>query len=225
MAAYISGGGLSQRTADRLYSLIVDEGEFPPGAKLPNENQLAERFGISRATLREAIKTLAARGILRVNRGTGTFVADALPEKSGLDLAEITRMRVELRDLYEVRLIFEPQVAELACKRATDGEIAEIRRLCTELQRLSDEGGDTTEADLAFHTAIMTAAHNDFVAQLLPLVNMALSDRRFLEAEEKLTTCVQPDHELITELMEKRDAESVRSALYIHLRRIINSID
>ena len=71
---------LSQQTADRLYTTIVVEQQLQPGEKLPNELELAQQLGVSRATLREAIRTLADRGVLEVRRGRGTFVSPQVEE-------------------------------------------------------------------------------------------------------------------------------------------------
>ena len=70
---------LSEQTADRMYEWIVEERRYPPGSKLPNENELSEAVGVSRTTLREAISFLVAQGVLDIRRGKGTFVAENLP--------------------------------------------------------------------------------------------------------------------------------------------------
>ena len=70
---------LSERTADRLYEMIVEEKRYEPGSKLPNENELSDALRVSRTTLREAISFLVAQGVLEIRRGKGTFVADSLP--------------------------------------------------------------------------------------------------------------------------------------------------
>ena len=75
---------LTQRTADRLYSQITAEGRLGPGDKLPNEVELSRQLGVSRATLREAIRTLTAQGVLEVRRGKGTFVASRAAEDFGV---------------------------------------------------------------------------------------------------------------------------------------------
>ena len=122
---------LSQRTAETLRAQILEEKKYRPGEKLPNENELAESLGISRTTLREAIRTLSSEGLLEVRRGRGTFVAGELDRVAAesVNMQELVRMQVTLRDLYEARMIFEPQAAALACKRATDEEIERILAL------------------------------------------------------------------------------------------------
>ena len=106
---------LSERTADRLCELIMDERQFTPGSKLPNENELSEALHVSRTTLREAISFLVAQGVLEIRRGKGTFVTEDLPA-SAVDLTALSnlRSRVRARDLFEMRLIFEPATVALA---------------------------------------------------------------------------------------------------------------
>ena len=95
---------LSERTADRLCELIMDERQFTPGSKLPNENELSEALHVSRTTLREAISFLVAQGVLEIRRGKGTFVTEDLPA-SAVDLTALSnlRSRVRARDLFEMR--------------------------------------------------------------------------------------------------------------------------
>ena len=76
----MSKRNLSQQTAERLYNSIVAEGTLRPGDKLPNEVELSQQLGVSRATLREAIRELAARGVLEVRRGRGTFVSEEVAD-------------------------------------------------------------------------------------------------------------------------------------------------
>ena len=104
---------LSERTADRLCELIMDERQFTPGSKLPNENELSEALHVSRTTLREAISFLVAQGVLEIRRGKGTFVTEDLPA-SAVDLTALSnlRSRVRAKDLFEMRLIFEQRRAE-----------------------------------------------------------------------------------------------------------------
>ncbi|NCB50517.1 MAG: FadR family transcriptional regulator [Clostridia bacterium] len=217
-------GNLAQRIADAISRQILETGEFKPGQKIPNENELSEKFGVSRSTLREAIKTLSASGILVVRRGCGTFVADSLPEKGGLTLPELKRMKVELKDLNEVRTIFEPKVAALACSRASDEELRQISGLEMEIERRLLAGEDTTDTDIAFHTAILKAAHNEFFLQIAPVVRQALSDQRILKASENLIKSVLPDHALIMEFLMKRDAPGTESAVRIHLHRLTEAL-
>ena len=87
---------LSQQTARRLYSLIAAEKKIAPGEKLPNELELAQEMGVSRATLREAIQALAAQGVLEVRRGRGTFVSERVAEIDDFGFSALDRVRGQL---------------------------------------------------------------------------------------------------------------------------------
>ena len=166
---------LSEKVANQIIDMITIEKRFSPGDKLPNENLLAAELGISRTPLREAIKYLTARNILEIKRGKGTFVTKnpSLSEDFGMETLE--NMIIKLKDLYEIRLMIEPQIAYLAAKRATNEELEKIIHygMETEAKILNNE--DRTETDRAFHGEIAKAAHNDWIKRLMPILNNAIS--------------------------------------------------
>jgi DNA-binding FadR family transcriptional regulator len=110
---------LSEKIANELYTIIVLQKKFEPGDKLPNENDLSERLGVSRTTLREAVRYLVAQGVLNVQRGRGTFISEDLSLFNKYDVGSLGHAR--LADMYEIRLMFEPQCIMLACSRARMG--------------------------------------------------------------------------------------------------------
>ena len=168
------GSNLSQQTAERLYNQIVAEGRLSPGDKLPNEVDLSRELGVSRATLREAIRALAVQGVLEVQRGRGTFVSRQVAEIEDFGFGRLEEVRGQLRDLFELRAIFEPQAARLACVRATEQELAEILAQGERVAARIQAGEDRTQADLEFHGAIVRATHNAFMMRLLPIISQAV---------------------------------------------------
>lgn len=214
---------LSQRTADILRQMILEKQLYRAGEKLPNENELSEELGISRTTLREAIRILVSEGILVVERGKGTFVVKQLDRltHSGIAMQDLVDMKVTLRDLYEVRMIFEPEAAALACKRATDEEITHILQLGEECQRhLKDNptGKERIESESAFHGAILKASHNDFISRFMPMLTETLERTFALDFNlDVIAENAYKDHILIMNFLEKRDAEGAKSAVTIHL--------
>lgn len=214
---------LSQRTADILRSMILDDQEYQVGEKLPNENELSEKLGISRTTLREAIHMLVSEGLLVVRRGKGTFVASQAERYAdgGIGLQEFADMKVTLRDLYETRMIFEPEAAALACKRATDEEIAEILRLGRECQKHllnNPTGRERIESESSFHGAILKASHNDFISRFMPMLTETIEKTFALDFNlDVIAEDAYKDHILIMNFLEKRDAEALKSAVTIHL--------
>ncbi len=116
---------LSQSVADSILSMITIEKRFSIGDKLPNEIELSQELNVSRTTLREAIKILVAYNILEIRRGKGTYVTKKAFEQPQ-DLEQLCAVKVNAKDLYEMRLIFEPEAAYLAAIRGTDAEIKRI---------------------------------------------------------------------------------------------------
>ena len=202
---------LSERTADRLCELIMDERQFTPGSKLPNENELSEALHVSRTTLREAISFLVAQGVLEIRRGKGTFVTEDLPA-SAVDLTALSnlRSRVRARDLFEMRLIFEPATVALACQRATDEELAQIRQKAERMERIAKAGGDWPLADQEFHMAIIKAAVNEI---LQVSVNRA-----------HMQSIAIADNYMILDFLMQRDEAGARHAMSIHIRHLLNTL-
>ena len=216
---------LSQQTAQRLYNMIVVEKRLGAGDKLPNELELAQQLSVSRATLREAIHALTTQGVLEVRRGRGTFVSGQVDQVEDFGFSSLERMRGQLRDLFELRLIVEPKAARLACQRASEGELEEILDLGREVERRIRAGQDRTESDRAFHAAIVRAAHNEFMMRLLPMISQAVETAIGTgEDQEKLAEITLRDHALLLEFFQKRDAEGAEYAMAIHMRHAMDEM-
>ena len=204
---------LSQRTADRLREHILKEKKgFRQGDKLPNENELSSALGVSRTTLREAIRILVNEGLLTVLRGKGTFVAQGLERYasgSSLSGTDVRDMKITLRDLFEARMIIEPKACALAVRRADDAEIEEILHLGEIVQKnikQNPRGSARIESEIAFHGALLRASHNDFIEQFIPLLTQTIEKTFAL------------DENLEMDSLRYRDAEAIESAVFIHLR-------
>ena len=167
-------GNLSQQAGKTLYSWIAVEKRFRPGEKLPNEVELSAQLGVSRATLREALRALLVQGVVEVRRGRGTFVTQKAAQVEDFGFDDLARVRGQLRDLFELRTIFEPRAARLACRRATERELEDILTQGAAVADCIRRGADRTQADRAFHAAIVRAAHNEFMMRLLPMIDRAV---------------------------------------------------
>ncbi len=157
-------------TVDHLGEAIV-AGRYPVGMALPPEPMLCEELGVSRTVVREAVKSLIAKGLITTGPKVGTRV---LPEtewnwfdpdvivwqsKAGLT-AEF------LRDLQELRRVIEPAAVRMAAERATPEEIAQIEEAYAGMKRAVENGGDYVTFDLRFHQGLLLAAHNRMVIQM-----------------------------------------------------------
>ena len=217
---------LSEQTSDRLYEMIVDEQRYAPRSKLPNENDLSGELKVSRTTLREAISFLVAQGVLEIRRGKGTFVAEELPA-AGLDLTSLAglRSRVRAKDLFEMRLIFEPATVALACLRATDDELAQIEKRARRVERIAAEGGDWPLADQEFHWAIIKASHNEYMRRLYPIINSAVNEiLQISQNRQHMQDVALSDNRMILEFLMKRDEDGARHAMSIHMKHLISTL-
>ena len=213
---------LSQETAHKLYTQIVVERRLATGEKLPNELELAKELGVSRTTLRDALRTLTTQGVLEVRRGRGTYVAQRTDD---LGLEGLGMVRGQLRDLFELRSIVEPQAARLACRRATEGELAEILRRGAEVEALIRAGADRTEADQAFHAAIVRAAHNEAMMRLMPVISQAVETAVSAGGDGgRLAGDTLRDHALLLEFFHRRDEVGAEHAMAIHMRHSVDAM-
>lgn len=209
---------LSIRTAESLSQMIL-EGRFAPGDRLPGEPLLARELGISRTTLREAIRILSTRGLLEVRRGAGTFVTRSERIHEDFELLKIRDTHVSLKDLYEMRLMFEPQAAYYAALRASDQEIAAILdygEALGDIIRRRDPRWD--ELEQKFHNAIASAAHNQFITVLLPIFNRAIRQGVILANEDPVVADHSlGDHRLIMQYLRDRNPIGARAAMHLHM--------
>ena len=216
---------LTDQTADRLLHMIDSNPAYPPGAKLPNEPRLCQLFGVSRTTLREAVRSLAAQGYVEVRRGSGTFVLDRSPAPD-IGLQRLECLRTRLRALFEIRMMLEPQAARLACLRGTDEELQEIARRAECVAQAIREGKNFSQPEETFHQAFVAATHNPFMEQLLPIIHNALHEAwAALDVESLLAQPTLQDNELLMGFLRQRDEEGVQYAMAAHIRHTINLLD
>lgn len=172
--------GLADTVVEQLLEDIVS-GVFPPESRLPPEPELAERAGVSRLTLREAIKELRHRGVVEVQQGRGTFVTR--PEQwSQFDSAVLnaraaTEAGYDLaHELTELRRLFERGVAELAAIRRTDADLAQMNDAIDRMKAhwAAGELEQLATADMDFHDALLRASGNTFALALFHSIDGAL---------------------------------------------------
>ena len=157
-------------TLDRLGEAIVS-GRYLPGMSLPPEPLLCEEYGISRTVVREAVKSLVAKGLLITGPKLGTrvlpsddwnwFDPDVVAWQSSAGLS-----REFLRDLQELRRLVEPAAVRLAAERATPQDITEIEAAYAGMKQAIEQGGDYVLHDLRFHQGLLRACHNRMVVQM-----------------------------------------------------------
>lgn len=165
---------LPEQVAERITQLVVEE-SYRPGHKLPNEFVLAERLGVGRSTVREAIKILASRNVLEVRHGSGTYICESTGMVDDpLGFRFIKDKRKLALDLCEIRLMLEPPLAAAAAENAGRKQIEELERLCEEVARQFTSGVDHGEADIALHKKIAESSGNLVAPGIVGIISTAI---------------------------------------------------
>jgi DNA-binding FadR family transcriptional regulator len=203
----------------RQVKQLIAEGKLKSGDQLPPERELAEKFRVSRTSVREALRALQSRGLIEIRAGEGTFIRDVSVESLIEPLAlVILPHREAVGELFEARRLLEPSIAALAARRATREEIAEMERILEEQAREVAQGRTGMAQDTALHTAIANSAHNRAITRI---VN-ALMDLLAQSREESLHTPGRPtrshqDHRRILDAIRRRDEVAAHRAMLDHL--------
>lgn len=219
----LSGGRLYQRVAEQLAS-VISTGEYPPGARLPAERKLAERFEVSRPTIREAIIALELAGFVEVRGGSGVYICKGEVEKlasSDLDVGPF--------DILEARILFEGEAAELAAKKITDEELVLLREALNNMITENEGEPAHEEADEQFHLIIAEATRNDAIvsvcSHLWGLRNSSPVSARILEKVRQSGSRPRiEEHKAILEALETRNPKAARAAMREHLTRVIQQL-
>jgi GntR family transcriptional regulator, transcriptional repressor for pyruvate dehydrogenase complex len=218
---------LADELTEELLTRIID-GRYPPDSALPPEGDLAREAGMSRLTIREAVKTLRAKNVVRVERGRGTYVnpVDQWTALEALVRATVHRESATGRTLperlIEVRRIVEVGAAELAAERRTDEDTARLEAQLAEMAA-ADEAGDVdafVAADLAFHQTVLDAAGNGLIAALLgPLSRLLVPARRQTSEFDDIRRHALDYHAAIVEAIRASDPEEARRAMHDHIEQ------
>ncbi len=209
---------LYEQIADMLKEIIIQE-NFKENEKLPSEQTLAEKFGVSRNVVREALKLLKERGLVDLRNGTGSYVKK--PEASNLSniVSCIVAMDdIDFKDIYDIRIILETASAEMAASRVTREQLDHMQALLDRLNDRSITVKERRECDINFHTAIAEAAGNTLLVVFIQTMRILFMDMIekgiFIEggiADASLR------HQRIFDALEKRDPRSAKNMMYEHL--------
>jgi len=214
----------------RLYEQIVQQieesilkGNLKPGDQLPAERELAQRFGVSRTAVREAVKALREKGLVEAYSGRGTFITDGTSQavRQSLDLMVKIGQSEGLGHLAEVRAILEPEIAALAAARCKDSDLATMREAVAIMDRSKRDPDSFIEADLDFHLALAEAAANPVILSLLDSIIGLLREQRLrIFGVDGGPERGQLHHKLILEALERHDPEQARDAMKEHLKQV-----
>ncbi len=215
----------------RLYEQIVQQvedsilkGQLKPGDQLPAERDLAQRFGVSRTAVREAVKTLREKGLVEAYSGRGTFVTNGTSQsmRQSLDLMIRINPQEGLVNLAELRLILEPEIAGLAARRIEEQLVTTMREAVAVMDRNLRDPDAYVEADLDFHLALAEAAGNPLILSLLDsIVGLLREQRSRIFNVDGGPERGQFHHKRILAAIEQRDPEAARDAMRAHLKQVL----
>lgn len=218
--------GLADQLVERLVEAIA-RGDYPPGTRLPPEADLAEQCDVSRLTLREAVKSLRSKGVVRVEQGRGTFV-NPRAKWSPLDPSLLSARLSHASDaaelawqLTEARRLVELGVAELAAVRHSPADIVALRSAVERMERADDEDDvdGFAAADIDFHNALNAAAGNLFLAALFePIEVLVRLVRRETSAVVSTRTAGVRLHGEVIDAVASGSTEAAREAMVAHFR-------
>lgn len=238
---HLGGNGVSVASRPSLAEGLADDivndilaGKYSPNSPLPNETELAERSGVSRLTVREAVKALSAKQVVRVEHGRGTFV-NPPTDWSVLDpvllIARSSYQKDRLalpRELIEARRVVEVAVAELAAQRRTTEDLARLEESLAMMREAAVRGdvASFVSADIAFHQQVMDAAGNNFINSLFdPLSKILQLTRHQTSAHAQVREHAIAHHQRILDAVRRGTPARAGRVMREHMNQTEEDMD
>jgi GntR family transcriptional regulator, transcriptional repressor for pyruvate dehydrogenase complex len=204
--------------ADRLLDEIV-QGRLAPGQAVPTERELARSFRVGRSSVREALRVLESKGVIRGNVGTFEVAEFGNPLSDSLRLL-LTLEEADVGELFEVRRVIEVEMAALAAERRTDEDLARMDEALAAMREHIDSEEAYIAADIRFHLAIVAAARNRIAHRMMQaireILRRALGPVFHVPGSPALST---RQHREIRDAIAAKDADRARSRMHEHLVR------
>ncbi len=201
---------------------MIERGELAPGDKLPPERRLAEMFSVSRNTVREAIKALAEKGVLESRQGAGTFVCAPDSGDFVTSFAEsVLRNQPDLRDIFEVRKLIEPEIAALAARNISPGDVTWLENVLQEQEAAYEEGVFGGNLDQLFHEILAEASGNRVLRAVVVALHDDLYESRSLglQSRERQKASLVA-HKAIVEAVREGRVMQAEKAMRDHLEQV-----
>lgn len=209
------------KVAEQITRLVQD-GTIKPGERLPSERELAEKLGVSRPTIREAMIALEIAGVIEIRTGSGIYITHKKPE---LTLVDEGTGPYEILD---TRYIVESEACAMAATRITDSQLAELKQTIVEMEEEEKLPDASEKADMKFHLLIAEACQNSAISSIVKwlweLRNQSHLSQVFMARLRK--EGVHPsinEHKRIVAALEKRDPERARNAMKLHIEGAIEA--
>lgn len=210
---------LSDKVSDTLLESILSR-RLQPGDRLPTERILGEQFGVSRTVIREAVRSLVAKGVIEVRSGSGLRVAavEAAAVSDFMSMFLRGQGPMNYEKVHEVRAMIEVQISRVACERATPRDLDELRAAYDLMERTTEDVEACSLADVGFHRTIAKITHNELYIVMLDSISDVLLDVR-------RATVGIPDrpkkalryHRTILERIAERDPVGAEASMREHL--------
>lgn len=218
-----SSDQLVDLVSHQLEQLIAD-GQLKPNTLLPPQSELAQRLGVSRTVIREAVRILTTKGLLESKRGVGTRVRELTQEQIYRPLElflRTSRGGVSFDDLHIVRTILEVEIAGLAAENATETDIAALKNIMADMESTVGQPSTFAEKDAAFHSALASATHNPLLIVLSDTVRQLLKEYLSLIIPHlDPLKQIMPYHTKILNNVATKDKEGARQSMIKHLEMV-----
>ena len=213
---------VSQVIVDQI-KLLIRDGRLQPGDRLPSERELCQRFGVSRVTVREALRVLEAGGLLAIRVGAhgGAFLTSPTTERLSEGLADLISVStITAANVTEARIIVELGILPLAVERATSDDVAALFAMVDEAKSALDAGAYTIEMSAAFHIRVAECTHNPAIAMLVQsfhgplLMSLAEAHQNAPMGDRGVG-----EHRKLAQAIKDRDLDTARKIATTHLDR------
>jgi DNA-binding FadR family transcriptional regulator len=224
----VSVGRISETIVDQIRQLMR-QGHLRPGDRLPAERDLCERFGVSRVTVREALRMLESSGLVEIRVGArgGAFVTVPTSEHIGDGLADMLSLSaLTAADVTEVRLILEVGIVPIVCDRATEDDLAALEQICERSREAIRVGEYTMSLSAEFHARVAQSTHNPALAMLVESfrgpIMMSLEQAKATAPEMGILGT--EEHEAFTQAVRRRDPDEATRIMREHLQRTAHRV-
>lgn len=215
---------VSNEVFEKLKQMLL-RGDIKPGEKFPSENELADAFGVSRMTARQAVQKLVVLGLLETKLGEGSFVKKVQP---GIVMNQIIPAvylgENSLLEILEFRTVIEGKTANIAAARATEEDIAELEEICEKMKNCKGNEIEFAHADMDFHLKLAMITKNSIFEQIYHIIRDAMK----IAIEEIVNMHGNVDglyyHPLILQAIKERDGKKAEEVMTEHVESTYNKI-
>jgi DNA-binding FadR family transcriptional regulator len=222
-------GRISGMIVDQI-RLLVRDGHLSPGDRLPSERELCERFGVSRVTVREALRVLEANGLITIKVGArgGAFITTPSSERVGEGIADLlTLSAITATEVTEARRVFELGIVPLVCERADDEDVRALLEICDRSDAALAGDHYTMDLSAEFHVRVARATHNTAIEMLVQSFHgpMLMSLRRAQIAAPLMGHVGTGEHRTFAEAIARRDVKGATEVMSAHLARTAERLE